>query len=121
MIETRIMYPPSQFQNDHIKTHLEIRVLLSQGDDLLVPVAFLLVVLVLAALLVLTLDETVVLDGGEGVDDVRAEAGVDVVRRELARSRSLLGPAGHVAEHLRRSPCNHESVITFSIKSSGEL
>lgn len=96
------MYPPSQFQNDRKKTHLEVRILLSQGDDLLVPVAFLLVVL--AALLVLTLDETVVLDGGEGVDDVRAEGGVDVVRRELARSRSLLGPAGHVAEHLRRSP-----------------
>lgn len=102
MIETRMLHPLSQFQSNHRKSHLEVRVLLSQGNDLLVPVTFLLVVL--AALLVLALDEAVVLDGGEGVDDVRAEGGVDVVRRELARSWSLLGPAGHVAEHLRRPP-----------------
>lgn len=41
----------------------------------------------------------VVLDGGEGEQNVGAEERVDVFRLELALARTLLGPAGVVAGH----------------------
>jgi hypothetical protein len=44
------------------------------------------------------LGQFVVLDGGK-----RVEVGVDVFGGELADSRSLLRPVGHVAQNLRRA------------------
>lgn len=39
-------------------------------------------------------------DGGQGVDDVGAQEGIDVVCCEFAGAGPVLGPVGHVAHQL---------------------
>lgn len=36
-------------------------------------------------------------DGGQSVDDMRAQEGIDIVRGEFGTAGPVLGPVGHVA------------------------
>ena len=50
--------------------------------------------------------QAVAREGGEGVDDVRAERGVDVFRQEPGGSVSVLGPGRVVADSFVLRTCN---------------